>query len=56
MATQNEPTAPTEDQIRDALRASRGSVTVAALTFGIHRVSLHRLMRKHGIEVQRIVA
>lgn len=52
----NDVQPPTEDQIRAALKASRGSVTVAAETLGIHRTWLHRLMRKYGIEVQRIVA
>lgn len=55
MGTPNEPTPPTEEQIRAALRAARGSVTVAAMTLGLHRVSLHRLMRRYGIAVERIV-
>jgi transcriptional regulator of acetoin/glycerol metabolism len=49
-------TSPTEAQIRAALKASRGSVTVAAEALGIHRTWLHRLMRKYGIEVQRVIA
>jgi len=51
-----DPVPPTEEAIRAALRASRGSVTVAANTLGIHRTWLHRLMRRYGIEVTRIVA
>ena len=35
--------------IRAALAQSRGSVTVAAQQLGISRVSLYRLMEKHGI-------
>lgn len=56
MGTRSDFPPPTEDQIRAALKAARGSVTVAAETLGIHRTWLHRLMRKFGIEVQRIVA
>ena len=55
MGTKTETPPPTELQIRAALEASRGSVTVAAETLGVHRTWLHRLMRKYGIEVQRIV-
>lgn len=52
----NDLNTPSEAQIRAALKASRGSVTVAAETLGIHRTWLHRLMRKYGIEVQRVIA
>ena len=47
---------PTQQQVVKALTAARGSVTVAAMTLGVSRQTLYRLMRKHGIEVQRIVA
>ena len=46
----------TEAQIRSALKASRGSVTVAAETLGITRQWLYSLMRKYGIEIERVIA
>jgi len=47
---------PTEQQVRKALEAARGSVTVAAMTLGLSRQSVYRLIRKYGIELRRIVA
>lgn len=46
----------TEDQIRAALKASRGSVTVAAEALGITRQWLYHLMRRYGIEIERVIA
>lgn len=47
---------PTEQQVRKALEAARGSVTVAAATLGVSRQTVYRLINKYGIEIRRIVA
>ena len=47
---------PSEQSIRKALKASRGSVTVAATALGVSRQTLYRLLFKYGIEIRRIVA
>jgi transcriptional regulator of acetoin/glycerol metabolism len=47
---------PTPDAVRAVLARSGGSVTEAALMLGVHRTTLHRLMRRYGIEIKRITA
>ena len=49
-------TRPTADELRKALAKHGGSVTQTAKTLGVNRVTVHKWMRKWGIEVQRIVA
>jgi len=45
---------PTVDAIREAMRGSAGSITEAARALGLpSRYALYRLLRKHGIEVDR---
>ena len=46
----------TEEQVRKALDAARGSVNVAADALGVDRTTVYRLMRRYGIEIRRIVA
>jgi len=45
----------TELQVREALTAESGSVTAAAKRLGVHRTTVHRLIRDYGIEVRREV-
>ncbi len=44
----------TEREIRAALKAAP-SVTAAALSLGISRQYLHRLMTRYGIRVERVI-
>ncbi|MGD9764581.1 MAG: sigma-54-dependent Fis family transcriptional regulator [Candidatus Binatia bacterium] len=39
--------------ILDVLRACRGNVSLAAARLGVHRITLHRKMRRHGITLPR---
>jgi transcriptional regulator of acetoin/glycerol metabolism len=47
---------PTEQQVRKALEASRGSVTVTAMALGVSRQTVYRLINKYGIVLRRVVA
>lgn len=41
--------------ILDALRDCRGNVSLAAVRLELHRVTLHRKLRKHGIHAKSVV-
>lgn len=44
----------TEDQLRKALTASRGSVPVTAEILQISTDTVYRLIRRHGVTLERI--
>lgn len=48
--------AVTEAQVRAALKASKGSVEVAANALGVNRATVYRMMRKYDIQIERIIA
>jgi transcriptional regulator of acetoin/glycerol metabolism len=45
----------TEEQLRKALAAARGSVPVAAMTLNLSEATVYRHIRKYGIELERVV-
>jgi DNA-binding NtrC family response regulator len=55
MEARDEPPAAEPDaaQIRASLASSDGSVTKAARALGVSRFALYRLLKKHGIEMER---
>jgi|GEM_PF-1989261 len=44
-----------ERQVRDALKAAP-TMTAAAVSLGVSRRTLYRLLERHGIDIKRIVA
>jgi len=44
-----------ERQVRDAIKAAP-TMTAAAASLGVSRVTLYRMMARHGIEIKRIVS
>jgi transcriptional regulator of acetoin/glycerol metabolism len=44
-----------ERQLREALAVADGSPTRAAALLGVSRVTVHRRMKKYGIEIKRVV-
>ena len=44
-----------ERQLREALAAADGSPTRAGEILGVTRMTVHRRMRKYGVEIQRVV-
>lgn len=44
-----------ERQLREALTAAEGSPTKAALLLGVTRMTVHRRMKKYGVEIKRVV-
>jgi transcriptional regulator of acetoin/glycerol metabolism len=46
----------TERGLREALKAAKGNASAAARQLGISRPSLYRLMAKHGVTIERLVA
>lgn len=44
-----------ERQLREALATAEGSPTKAAVLLGVTRMTIHRRMKKYGIEIQRVV-
>jgi two-component system, NtrC family, response regulator HydG len=45
-----------ERQLREALETADGSPTKAAALLGVTRVTVHRRMKKYGIQIKRIAA
>jgi len=44
-----------ERHLREALGAADGSPTRAALLLGVSRMTVHRRMKKFGVEIKRVV-
>jgi len=44
-----------ERQTREALASANGSPTKAAAVLGVSRMTVHRRMKKYGIQVKRVV-
>ena len=44
-----------ERQLREALGTADGSPTRAALLLGVSRMTVHRRMKKFGVEIKRVV-
>jgi two-component system, NtrC family, response regulator HydG len=45
-----------ERQLREALARSDGSPTRAAALLQVSRVTVHRRMKKYGIQIKRVAA
>ena len=45
-----------ERQLRQALAEADGSPTKAAALLGVTRMTVHRRMKKYGIQIQRVVS
>jgi transcriptional regulator with GAF, ATPase, and Fis domain len=48
--------AVTEEAVRKALKASRGSIRVAASSLGVSERTVRRMMGRYGIIIERVVA
>jgi two-component system response regulator HydG len=44
-----------ERQLREALDRADGSPTRAAVILGVSRMTVHRRMKKYGVEIKRVV-
>lgn len=44
-----------ERQLREALVQADGSPTKAAVLLGVTRMTIHRRMKKYGVEIKRVV-
>ena len=44
-----------ERQLREALGAADGSPTRAGVILGVSRMTVHRRMKKYGIEIKRVI-
>ena len=44
-----------ERQLREALGAADGSPTRAGVILGVSRMTIHRRMKKYGVEIKRVV-
>lgn len=44
-----------ERRLREALQAAEGSPTKAAALLGVTRMTVHRRMKKYGVEIARVV-
>ena len=53
MVAMQNPTPISEERVREALAECNGSPTRAAEKLGIHRVTVHKLIKRYGIKVTR---
>ena len=44
-----------ERRLREALEAADGMPSRAAVILGVTRMTVHRRMKKYGVEIQRVV-
>jgi len=44
-----------ERRLREALTEADGSPTKAAVLLGVSRMTVHRHMKKYGIEIKRVI-
>ena len=44
-----------ERQLREALTTAEGSPSRAAVILGVTRMTVHRRMKKYGIEIKRVI-